>query len=230
MHPAHSTPTGSTVCSRLISASALAFRFQQGDLRRAIIGIISSATLAVSALHGAPTITAQPTHTSVNAGQSATLSVSATGTGSLSYQWKRNGFSIPGATAAALTIANSTARDNGYYRVDVSDVSGSTASAVTFVTVVYNAAHVFGWGSNLDGESTVPAGLTNVVSVAAGREHGLALQGDGTVVKWGGGFAGSVPVDLTDVVAISAGGWSSLALKRDGTVVGWGRLAPPRRV
>ena len=69
-----------------------------------------------------------------------------------------------------------------------------------------------------------PAGLTDVVAVAAGGRHALALRSDGTVVGWGSDAAGSAtpPVGLADVVAVSAGQDHSLALKRDGTVVGWG--------
>ena len=44
---------------------------------------------------------------------------------------------------------------------------------------------VVAWGSNSAGESTVPAGLTGVVAVAAGEQHSLALKRDGTVVAWG---------------------------------------------
>src|SRR5512135_662062 len=48
----------------------------------------ASATLTVNA---APTITTQPANASVNAGQTATFSVVATGSGTLAYQWRKNG-------------------------------------------------------------------------------------------------------------------------------------------
>jgi uncharacterized repeat protein (TIGR01451 family) len=70
----------------------------------------------------------------------------------------------------------------------------------------------------------VPAGLNDVVAIAAGLGHSLALKRDGTVVVWGDSRLGQlrVPAGLNDVVAIAAGGFHSLALKRDGTVVAWG--------
>jgi len=76
----------------------------------------------------------------------------------------------------------------------------------------------------------VPGGLSNVVAVAAGGNHSLALRADGTVVAWGenndalGNFAGQsvVPAELTNAVAIAAGEYHSLALRADGTVVAWG--------
>jgi chitodextrinase len=83
---------------------------------------------------------------------------------------------------------------------------------------------VIGWGKNNSGEATIPANLTDVVVIAAGGAHSLALKGDGTVVAWGWNGYGQtdVPSGLTGVGAISAGREHSLALKSDGTVVGWG--------
>ena len=74
------------------------------------------------------------------------------------------------------------------------------------------------------GQSVVPAGLTDVVAIAAGEYHSMALKRDGTVVAWGYNASGAatVPVGLSNVVAISAGWFHSLALRRDGTVVAWG--------
>ena len=83
---------------------------------------------------------------------------------------------------------------------------------------------VVGWGSNNAGQTDIPAGLTDVVAIATGSYHGLALKTDGMVVGWGYNTSGQAtpPAGLTDLVAISAGDWHSLALKADGTVVGWG--------
>jgi alpha-tubulin suppressor-like RCC1 family protein len=66
--------------------------------------------------------------------------------------------------------------------------------------------------------------LDNVVAIAAGDSHSLALKTNGTVVAWGADSAGQcdVPVNLDNVVAIAAGDSHSLALKNDGTVVAWG--------
>jgi hypothetical protein len=81
---------------------------------------------------------------------------------------------------------------------------------------------VVGWGDNTYGQTTIPAGLTDVVAIAAGGVS-LALKANGTVIGWGNNYYGgtNIPVGLTNVVAIAAGG-ASLALKADGTVVGWG--------
>ena len=83
---------------------------------------------------------------------------------------------------------------------------------------------VVAWGNNGNGQTTVPAGLSGVVAIAAGELHTVALKQDGTVVAWGDNHSGqtTVPAGLSGVVAIAAGGYHTVALKQDGTVVAWG--------
>jgi hypothetical protein len=57
----------------------------------------------------------------------------------------------------------------------------------------------------------VPAGLNNVVAVAAGETHSLALKGDGTLVAWGPVM---VPLGLKNVVAVDGGYYHSLVLRK----------------
>jgi hypothetical protein len=66
------------------------------------------------------------------------------------------------------------------------------------------------------GQTTVPAGLSDVVAIAAGEFHSLALEGDGTVVAWGRNSHGQVDVPgrLTDVLERRR--WSSIAGTRSG--------------
>lgn len=84
--------------------------------------------------------------------------------------------------------------------------------------------YVSAWGNNASGQTNVPPGLTNVVAIAAGYSHSLALKSDGTVVAWGNNDYGqtNTPPDLFSVVAIAGGWYHSLALKSDGTVASWG--------
>ena len=80
------------------------------------------------------------------------------------------------------------------------------------------------WGYNFYGQVKVPVGLVNVVTVAGGDTHSLALQANGTVKAWGNNNGGqtNVPVGLSNVVAIAGGYYHSLALLADGTVKAWG--------
>jgi hypothetical protein len=84
----------------------------------------------------APAITTQPGSQSVTVGQTATFSVVATGTAPLSYQWKRNGTAITGATASSYTTAAITLTDNdAAFLVTVSNAAGEITSAAATLTV-----------------------------------------------------------------------------------------------
>jgi hypothetical protein len=76
--------------------------------------------------------------------------------------------------------------------------------------------------------TNVPASATNVIAMAAGDTHCLALKADGTVVAWGQDDQGqtNVPPDLTNVVSVAAGSAHSLALRSNGTIAMWGRVIP----
>src|SRR2546423_12183843 len=61
----------------------------------------------------------------------------------------------------------------------------STISLLLATPACPAASVVAAWGSNSYGQTNVPPGLTNVVSIAGGAYHSLALKADGTVVGWG---------------------------------------------
>lgn len=84
----------------------------------------NSATLTVN---GRPQITTQPATQSICAFEPATFSVVATGA-DLTYQWKKNGTDISGATTSSYTIGSVSQADTGTYSVVV---SGSCTPSVT---------------------------------------------------------------------------------------------------
>ena len=93
----------------------------------------NAATLTVDV---PPSIVTQPANRAVNAGQTATFSVVAAGTGILSYQWKRDGIAISGATAASYTTPATATSDNGaQFTVLVTDVVSSVTSSAATLTV-----------------------------------------------------------------------------------------------
>jgi outer membrane protein assembly factor BamB len=75
-----------------------------------------------------PVISTQPASASIDAGGQMTLSVAATGEGTLVYQWKRNGVTIPGATAPALTLPSTQAFHAGSYTCVVTSSNGMSAT------------------------------------------------------------------------------------------------------
>ena len=83
----------------------------------------------------APSITAQPQSHSIAAGGSVTFSVSASGS-ALTYQWKRNGVAISGATSATLVISNVQSSHAGTYTVDITNSAGTTTSSSAALTLL----------------------------------------------------------------------------------------------
>ena len=159
---------------------------------------------------------------------SVALNVSASAPGQftgfpLSYQWQFNGTNISGATTSGYTF---TAVNSGTYSVIVSNVVGSI-TAVWQVNVVYPDA-VIDWGSNSNGQLNASSQLTNVISLAAGKAHGVVALDSGMVANWGSSWTGTnfisvvTPPLLTNAIAVAAGSRHDLALKADGTVIAWG--------
>jgi hypothetical protein len=95
------------------------------------------ATLTVQASVVAPTLTTQPASQTVAVGQTATFSVTASGTAPLTYQWRKNGSAITGATGASYTTPATVASDSGsLFTVVVSNSAGSATSNAASLTVV----------------------------------------------------------------------------------------------
>ncbi|WP_446743421.1 malectin domain-containing carbohydrate-binding protein [Silvibacterium acidisoli] len=84
----------------------------------------------------APVITTEPVSQTVTVGQTASFSVAATGSGSLTYQWSKNGSPISGATSSTYTTPATTAADNDtLFSVAVGDAFGTTTSSTAALTV-----------------------------------------------------------------------------------------------
>ena len=79
---------------------------------------------------GIPVITTHPRNLSIATGLSrnATLSVVANGATTLSYQWRKNGVNLAGATSSVYALSNVTSALEGIYDVVVSSSAGSVTS------------------------------------------------------------------------------------------------------
>jgi len=88
------------------------------------------ATPTFQVVPAAPVITQQPYGQIIAAGSPVIFTVDAAGTGSLFFQWSRNGIPIPGATGTSCSLAAMTAGDDGaVYTAAVSDAFGSTTTS-----------------------------------------------------------------------------------------------------
>lgn len=153
------------------------------------------------------------------------------GTASAWFEWGTN--NSYGSKTAVTNIAGTSA-------VSVSAAVGGLLPRVTYhcrvavsnaLGVAYGADRIFisgglvkAWGDGAAGQTNVPAGLTNVLAVAGGASHALALKNDGTVVAWGSNAfkQTNVPPGLANIVEVSGGVQHSLALNASGLVTAWG--------
>src|SRR5205085_2023909 len=111
----------------------------------------------------------------VTVGQTSTLTVAATGTAPLSYQWQKNSTAISGATSASYTTPATTSSDNGAkFVVVVSDSAGSVTSNAATLTV--NAAAVAPSITTQPSNQTVTVGQTAAFTVVATGTAPLSYQ------------------------------------------------------
>ncbi len=82
-----------------------------------------------------PSFDVQPQTQSVNNGASVTLSVTVSGTVPLTYQWKKNGVNISGATSSSYNIPVVDTTHAGSYTVFVSNEAGNATSNPAVLTV-----------------------------------------------------------------------------------------------
>ena len=120
----------------------------------------SAATLLVDSGAVAPAITTQPVAQTATIGGNVSFSVAATGTAPLSYQWKKDGVAIAGATAATLTLTNAQGADAGSYSVTITSSAGTiTSNAVTLTIPAARLANVSVRSGAGTGDQTLIVGL-----------------------------------------------------------------------
>jgi hypothetical protein len=160
-----------------------------------------------------PAITTQPANQFGAAGSTINLSVTASGTGPLSYQWFNaagalaDAGNISGSATAALTITALTTNEVGNYYVVVGNAFGSVTSA--------NAAISINVAPSITGQpasQTVTTGTNVTFSVTANGSSPLAYQWlkNGSKLANGTGIAGATTATLalTSVTTNSVGSYT----------------------
>lgn len=151
------------------------------------VSLTTTITITISAagIVTAPSITAQPGNATVKAGETATFTIVASGTG-LTYQWKidRNDGSgwvnIDGATAAIYTTSTVDISCNGFkYQCVVSNSAGTDTSNTAVLTVTENTTPAPGSVDYeiLDGANT---------SWEQNSDGSLSIRGSGAISKFVG--------------------------------------------
>jgi hypothetical protein len=131
--PGGSTVTGATLPithTGLTNGTAYTFTLAAENSRGFGAESAASNSVTPAAPGTAPTITVQPSNQTVTAGANATFSVTATGSG-LTYQWRRNGTNIGGATSASYTTPATTVSGGSANNGDVYSVATSSNATLT---------------------------------------------------------------------------------------------------
>lgn len=234
------TSTGGSVLSWGISPAlpqGLVFSTATGAISGIAAGTSAAASYTVLAMNGsgslstlltlavilppALNITSQPSDRWVSVGQAGTFSVTAAGTGILSYQWHRNGVEIAGAVSSEYTTPLAALTDNGaQFSVKVNDTFGGSMvsssatltvkpetwapsgsmqaarSAHTLTTLPDGSVFVVGGapGSSYAERFDPQSGLfSNIAALNAPSRHGhtATLLSDGTILVAGGWVNGT---------------------------------------
>jgi hypothetical protein len=144
--------------------------------------ILLSSSAPFSAASAATTITTQPSSQTVTAGGSVTFTVAATASGTVAYQWSKNGVPIAGATNTTLALANVTAAQSGDYTVTITGAGGSTTSSVAKLTIAAVAPTII---TPPVSQTIAPGGSATFSVTVAGsdavtfqwRKNGAAISG-----------------------------------------------------
>jgi trimeric autotransporter adhesin len=193
-----------------------------------VAGWATSQVATITVNSSAPVITVALASVSTAPYLAPRLSTTVNGTQPMELRWQFNRSDLPDATGASLIISNAQPTNAGPYRVVANNDLGTTFSTEAVLTIVPVAA----WGDSYAGKTQVPTNVGEVVAVAAGREHSLALRQDGRVVSWGTylpALSASIALPQYPLLAIAAAGDHGIGLLPNGTVTTWGSsslLAP----
>jgi hypothetical protein len=148
-------------------------------------GSATSNPATLTVVQAAARITTQPADTSVLDGSSATFSVTAgAGTPPITYQWRRNGTPISGATAASYTTpANAMSDTNTLFSVVVTAAGGSATSRDARLTVTARPPSMTTQPANASSQFQTGAVFTAQASGTAPLAYqwlrnGVALSGE----------------------------------------------------
>ncbi len=140
-------------------------------------GAAVTSNAATLTIQEKPRITVPPASFSGCAGDNIVLSVTATGQG-LTYQWRREGTPIPGATQPTYTIASLAPADTGRYDVIVSGTCQPNATSNFALVRIFSAPVL----SNVSQSQTVCENASVTLSVESPGAQGYIWKKNGSVL------------------------------------------------
>lgn len=129
--PSHSFTNGLVFDSTVYTPLSDVAPVQFGDSTNAQhMAVMKDFSISFGPSTNPPSITAQPQGQTNAVGSTISFSVTATGSGTLNYQWLFDGTNIPDATTNPLVIINAQLTNNGNYSVVITNFFGSVTSSV----------------------------------------------------------------------------------------------------
>ena len=163
--------------------------------------VVGDNGLIFATADGAPALAQQPQSQAVAVGVSVSFQVVAYATGPFTYQWRKNGAAITGATSATLSIPSVTVADGADYTVAVTNGRGFTIS--TLATLTLNVAPAL---TSQPASRIASVGSNVVLSAAASGSPTPTFQW----LKDGAPIAGatSATLSLSSITKNDAGAYS----------------------
>jgi hypothetical protein len=96
--------------------------------------------------------------------RNVSFSVTAESTTAITYQWRKNGAILPGATGTTLTISNVVVEDGGSYSVLVTDAAGSVPSANATLTPLISPVFIVPPALNHTNPVNTPFTISSVIT------------------------------------------------------------------
>ena len=168
---------------------------------------------AVVSVNTAPSITSQPQSQTVTAGANVSFSVTATGTAPLTYQWRKGGANISGATSSSYNLTAVTTNDSGSYDVIVNNSCGAATSVAAtltvnvsslpapWVTADIGAVGIVGNASHNAGTYTITGSGTGITGTADQFRYVYqTLSGDGSITARLTSQSGTTTASLAGVM------------------------------
>lgn len=171
------------------------------------------AVIAVTSTATGPVFSVQPANKESYPGGTVSFTATATGVAPVTYQWRKNGANVAGATGDTLTLSNVQAGDAATYTVVATDTNGSTPSAAASLTL-------------LSGTPPFIISQTSGVAALLGTSASFSVSIGGTptpTLQWrknGINIPGATisAYTITSVQAADAGTYTLLAQSAAGTV------------
>lgn len=188
---------------------------------------------AVLTLANGPEITTQPQNAALRPGMGTTLSLTATGSGALTYRWLKDGRVMPGAISPSLVIPSGLPADAGVYQAEVADANGVRRSCLVRTGEGCSAT---GWheGAAVSYLEATQHSTGDVFLALSEGEGWLGIGADGRLGWFYGtsrsmNYSGYSPNPMSfpsssgslHVVSAAARERMGLALDRDGNVRAW---------